>query len=204
MILPASEIAQRLRAGIDGRPDSLVITPGPDPAVLERTGAASVDLRLGTWFVSPRPRSTPYLDVFEETSPEHSEEWLTKTSYIPFGRRYFLHPRNFVLAATLEWVRMPSDLAGSVVGKSSWGRRGLIIATATGVHPSFSGCLTLELANVGELPIAIYPGLQIGQLFLQRLTQGTAESDQSDFVGFGRPVLGRLKIDDVARRLRGG
>jgi dCTP deaminase len=124
-------------------------------------------------------------------------------SYVPFGERFVLHPGNFVLAVTLEWLRLPADLAGYVVGKSSWGRRGLIIATATGVHPSFTGCLTLELANVGELPIAIYPGMEICQIFLHRMSDSSPHVDQSAFVGFGRPVLGRLIPDEISVRLKG-
>ncbi len=83
-----------------------------------------------------------------------------------FGEDFILHPRSFVLGVTLEWLRMPSNFAGYVIGKSSWGRRGLIIATATGVHPGFTGCLTLELSNIGDLPIAIRPGMTIAQLFV--------------------------------------
>jgi dCTP deaminase len=201
VILPAAEIVQRLNAATSGEADALIITPKPDLIALETSGAASVDLRLGTWFATPRPATTALLDVFLDNGQDQREEWLTENIYVPFGKRFILHPRSFVLAVTLEWLKLPNDLAGSVVGRSSWGRRGLIIATATGVHPSFSGCLTLELANVGEIPIAIRPGMPICQLFLHRMTQSTSHTEQSDFVGFGRPVLGRLKADEIARRL---
>ena len=203
MILPASEIAQRLRRESGPKEDPLVITPMPDLGSLDKSGSGSVDLRLGTWFVSPRPRTTPFLDIFDEQNdPGYSEEQFTKTSYVPFGERFILHPGNFILAVTLEWLRLPADLAGYVVGKSSWGRRGLIIATATGVHPSFTGCLTLELANVGELPIAIYPGMGICQIFLHKTAESSPHVDQSSFVGFRRPILGRLVPDTTSRLLR--
>ena len=200
MIMSAAEIAQRLRGETGGEDDRLVITPQPELDAIEKSGSASVDLRLGTWFVSPRPRTTALLDIYSEDIAEHSEARLTKTTYIPFSKRFILHPRSFVLGVTLEWVRLPKDLAAYVVGKSSWGRRGLIIATATGVHPSFSGCLTLELANVGEVPIAVRPGMQICQLFLHKTTP-TPYTDRSAFVGLGRPVLGLLEPDGIARRL---
>ena len=151
MILSATDIAERLRSPEPG--DPLVITPRPDLTQVEQSGSASIDLRLGTWFETPRQHAHALLDVFE--SDEDQNERLTKTSYVPFGRKFILHPRSFVLAVTLEWLRLPGGLAGYVVGKSSWGRRGLIIATATGVHPRFTGCLTLELANVGAIPIAV-------------------------------------------------
>jgi len=203
VILPANEIAQRLKDGAEGNEDPLVITPSPDLNALAKSGSGSIDLRLGTWFASLRPSTTTVLDVFEDIG-KNSRVRLTKESYIPFGKPFILHPRNFVLAVTLEWIRLPKDLAAYVVGKSSWGRRGLIIATATGIHPSFTGCLTLELANVGELPIAVYPGMQICQLFLHQMTSVNPETEASGFVAFGRPILGSLEPDTTAKRLRQG
>jgi dCTP deaminase len=97
---------------------------------------------------------------------------------------------------------MTQGLAAYVIGKSSWGRRGLIIATATGVHPGFKGCLTLELSNVGQLPIELKPGIEICQLFFHSVqAAGGNEVDQSQFVGRRRPVLGTIKLDEVAARL---
>jgi len=203
LILSAAEIVRRLQRRAEDDDDPLVVTPFPALDALQKDGGASIDLRLGTWFVSPRPRTTALLDIFKQSAPAYVEEQLTKTSYVPFGSSFILHPRSFVLAVTLEWLRLPKTLAGYVVGKSSWGRRGLIIATATGVHPSFTGCLTLELANVGEIPIAVYPGMAIGQIFLHRVEAPSEKTDQSQFVGFGRPVLGRLEPDEIARLLKG-
>jgi dCTP deaminase len=125
----------------------------------------------------------------------------TKTTYVPFGQDFFLHPRAFVLAVTLEWVRIPGNLAAYVVCKSSWGRCGLIIATATGVHPGFKGCLTLELSNVGEIPIGIKPGISICQLFLHEVSSTDEHVDSSSFVGTRKPMLRRVQLDEFARKL---
>jgi len=81
------------------------------------------------------------------------------------------------------------------------GRRGLIIATAAGVHPGFTGCLTLELTNVGEIPIAIKPGMTICQLFLHEVKSKSTEIDKSPFACSRRPALGKVKLDKVAERL---
>jgi dCTP deaminase len=96
---------------------------------------------------------------------------------------------------------MPHQCCGAIVGKSSLGRHGLIIETAPVVHPGFSGCLTLELANVGEIPIALYPGMEIAQLQLT-YTEGTAKNDAGRFKGLRRPVLGSVAADPVLNRLR--
>jgi dCTP deaminase len=128
----------------------------------------------------------------------------TRDVYIPFGEQYILHPRNFVLGVTLEWLRLSADLAGYVTAKSSWGRRGLVIATAVGVHPGFTGCLTLELTNLGEVPIAIQPGMQVCQLFLHSASTNSQDVDQSIFVGYRRPTLGMVRLDKVALQLSQG
>jgi dCTP deaminase len=70
---------------------------------------------------------------------------------------------------TLEWLRLPEHLCAFVIGRSSWGRDGLIVATATTIHPRYAGVLTLELTNVGEIPIRLYPGLTIAQLVIQHV-----------------------------------
>jgi dCTP deaminase len=199
MILKSDVIAQRLREGLkpDAR-DPLVITPTPsDLVALEEKGSASIDIRLGTWFMTLRQARMTHLAV---NSPG-TQSQLTKTQYVPFGSEYYLHPQGFVLGVTLEWLRLPTDLAAYVIGKSGWGRRGLIIATATGVHPGFKGCLTLELSNVGELPIAIKPGMKICQLFFHTMETKTSAIDKSGFGGRRRPILGKIEPDSIAEKL---
>jgi dCTP deaminase len=199
MILKTDRLVQRLRDGADpATADPLVITPSPpDLEALAESGSGSIDLRLGTWFVTLRQARMSHLDIDEPGG----QSKFTKTHFVPFGDRFYLHPRSFVLAVTLEWIRVPKDLSAYVIGKSSWGRRGLIIATATGVHPGFKGCLTLELTNVGELPIAIKPGMMICQLFFHNVDTTTDAVDRSLFIGLRRPALGRVELDPIARRL---
>lgn len=198
MILRSERVADLIRGEGKDSSDPLVITPQPDIDSLRKSGAASVDLRLGTWFVTLRQARMSHLRVDDQGY----ESQLTKTHYVPFGSEYYLHPRNFVLGVTLEWIRLPKNLAAYVIGKSSWGRRGLIIATATGVHPGFTGCLTLELTNVGEIPIAIAPGMTICQLFIHTMEgSDTDYVDQSAFVGSRKPSLGHVTTDKIARCL---
>jgi dCTP deaminase len=200
MIVQATKLASMLEEGQAGNvTDPLVITPTPDLKVLKEKGAASVDLRLGTWFMNLRQARVSSLKI--ETTAKQGAD-LSKMHYVPFGQPFVLHPMTFVLAATLEWVRLPKTLAAYVVGKSSWGRYGLIIATATGVHPSFFGCITLELSNVGEIPIEIKPGYPICQLFFHTL-DGDVDKDfpQGDFGGSRRPMFRPIRLDPFAERL---
>ncbi len=222
-MLSSKEIADVLsrRATADKR---LYIRPIPDLESLRSSGTASVDLRLGTWFSSMRHSKLSLLRVDDEVEDlaqragltgsqalevrdfikgtvSANEANLMRSSYVPFGERFVLHPRNFVLGVTLEWIRLPKNIAGYVIGKSAWGRRGLIIATAVGVHPNFTGCLTLEITNVGEVPIAIKPGMAICQLFLHKVRPAKSAGVASAHAGLRKPSLGSLRRDEFARRL---
>jgi len=202
MVLKSDEIARWLERSPEKKTDDrLIIRPQPPLDFLKARGAASIDLRLGTWFVTLPFHRFTHLDIISE--PEAAEDYarLAKTHHIPFSKKFILHPKDFALAVTLEWIRLPSRLAGYVVGRSSWGRRGLIIATAAGVHPGFTGCLTLELSNVGEVPITLEPGMTICQLFLHTVATQSELTDKSLFVGLRRPALGTIALDNVARRL---
>lgn len=181
--------------------EALLIAPKPDTQTIRQTGAASIDLRLGTWFITTRLSRHALMDIYSKNDDYPTEENVTARHYVPFGKKFILHPGSFVLAATLEWIRMPKRYAGYVTGKSSWGRRGLIIETASGVHPGFTGCLTLELANVGEVPIAIMPGTKICQLFLHRLEGTNFTASNSLFNAHRQPRLGQIQLDEFAEKL---
>lgn len=197
----AERIAQLLESPSEA--DPLVIAPRPDMQALRRSGAASIDLRLGSWFAVLRQSRASVLDLGTASERGDAEYALTKSHYVCFGEKFILHPRSFVLGVTLEWIRLPSAFGGYVTSRSSWGRRGLIIATATGVHPGFKGCLTLELANIGELPIALYPGMAICQFFLHKVDGDSTTVDTSMFVGKRKPLLGTVEFDTMARRIAG-
>jgi len=198
MILKSEHIATLLKEGDKiGEDDPLVISPQPDLEKLHASGSASVDLRLGTWFSSLRQARLSHLTMDEE----RLRPQLTKSHYVRYGSEYYLHPNSFVLGITLEWIRLPTTMAAYVIGKSSLGRRGLIIATATGVHPGYTGCITLELTNVGEIPIAIKPGMRICQLFFHQVWKSAKNVDCSQFIGRRKPELGNIKSDTIAQKL---
>lgn len=157
-VLNSEEIHTRLESGPLG--ERLIITP-----LLEQSqiGVTSVDLRLGFSFVIPR---RPNMASIEPMKPEAyaGRERYQERFTLSRGRPLYLHPGQFVLGATLEYVRLPSDLSSFVTSRSSWGRAGLVIATAIAVSPGFAGVITLELANLGEVPLALRPGVRIAQM----------------------------------------
>ncbi len=201
MILKADRIAHLLESG-EPATDPLVITPRPKLDNFKNSGAASIDLRLGCWFALLKHARAPMLDVGSTVTENLTAEALTKLHYVRFGDKFVLHPRDFVLGSTLEWLRLPKNLAGYVTSRSSWGRRGLIIATATGVHPGFTGCLTLELFNSGEIPIALYPGMAISQFFIHTVETNSDKADRSSLAGRRRPFLGTIELDEFAKKLQ--
>ena len=98
---------------------------------------------------------------------------------------------------------MPRDLLAYVIGRSSWGRRGLIVATAVVIHPGFAGPITLELRNLGEMPIALYPMDRIDPLTFHETTGDVPNPvEMSQFTASFEPTLGRVRDETEARRLR--
>lgn len=197
MVLKRSVLQNALEGAVDFKEDRLYIIPLLSEIAQESFGNASLDLRLGRWFLTLQQSSRTKLD-FAETKAM-SDNYLARKDFIRFDDIYVLHPNRFVLGSTLEWIRMPTCCAGSIVGKSSLGRHGLIIETAPVVHPDFSGCLTLELANVGEVPIALRPGMEIAQLQITR-AEGPG-SGSGRLKGYRRPTLGSVKEDPIQAEL---
>lgn len=145
----------------------LVITPLFDPR--DSFDASAVNVRLGNEFIVMRKQSFPLLNIADETSLKKVERYYEKIT-LRYHEKFVLHPNQLIIGSTLEYICLPSELMCYVAGKSTWGRMGLIIATATKVDPGFKGSITLEIINEGEVPIAVYPGIPIAQLVFHKTT----------------------------------
>lgn len=198
MILTAKKLADEIRKGNGSDPTGIAVVPMPDLNQLEQSGEAAVNLRLGRWFLTMRQSSETHIEPTAAGS--HGENKFSKKYFVPFGDVFVLHPGRFVLASALEWIKLPSKYAAFVVGKSTLGRRGIIIETAAGVHPGFSGCLTLEIANVGEVPVKLYSGMMICQLFFHVL-EGELSASNTTLSGQRKPRLGQIRDDPVLAKL---
>ena len=155
MILSDRSIREQLAAG------RIVLDP-LDEACIQ---PSSVDLHCDSLFRVFRNDTTPFID------PKRNQEDLTELVEVADDKAFILHPGEFVLGSTLEVVTLPDDLVARLEGKSSLGRLGLLIHSTAGfVDAGWSGHLTLELSNVANLPIAIYPGMKIGQISFIRMT----------------------------------
>ncbi len=158
-ILNERQILHRLMVARD-----VVITPIVDLAT--QLGPTSLDVRLGTRFQAQKRSALAYIEPLQDPEEVRREiaEYTQDYTMRPTDP-YVLHPGEFALANTLEFIRLPADLAVRLEGRSSWGRVGLQIHSTAGfVDPGFSGTITFELSNIGKVPIPLYPGLRIGQL----------------------------------------
>src|SRR6476659_6019999 len=152
----------------------IVIDPY-DPALMQ---PASLDVRVDRLFRVFRNNRYPYIDVKRE------QEGLTELVEVADGDPFILHPGEFVLGSTLERVRLADDLVSRVEGKSSLGRLGLLIHSTAGfIDPGFDGHITLELSNVANLPITLYPGMKIGQISFLTMTTPADEPYGSGRLG---------------------
>jgi len=164
---------------------------------------SSVDLHLDRSFRVFRNNRYAYIDV---RSPQPD---LTELLSVANDEPFILHPGEFVLGQTLEWVELPDDIVARLEGRSSLGRLGLLIHSTAGyVDPGWKGTLTLELSNVANLPIALYYGMSIGQISFFAMSSaaerpyGSAELG-SKYQGQSEPTASAFHRDFDTRRVTG-
>ena len=146
-----------------------------DPGLVQ---PSSVDVRVDRYFRVFENHRYSFID------PKAPQPDLTKEVETEIDFPFILHPGEFVLGSTLEVVRISNDMVARLEGKSSLGRLGLLIHSTAGfVDAGFEGHLTLELSNVANLPIAIYPGMRIGQLSFYEMTTPAEHPYGSDSAG---------------------
>lgn len=169
----------------------MVITPFPDDFDKD-----SIDLRLGSYFFIPRSHRTPCF-VPGLTDPHH----LYHEQYIPFGSYIVIPAHHTVLGSTLEYIKLPADISGEILTKSSWARTFITIETAPWIHPLYRGCLTLEIANVSNTPVVLYPGIKIAQMILLTTTASPDQKEdeiEGTYIGPVRPEPAKLNTPEKA------
>ena len=138
---------------------------GLDPLEMGLLQPSSMDVRLDRFFRLFDNHKYPYID------PREQQDELTRLVEVEPNEAFILHPGEFVLGSTFEFVTLPNDIAARLEGKSSLGRLGLLTHSTAGfVDPGFQGHVTLELSNVATLPIKLWPGMKIGQLCFFQLS----------------------------------
>ncbi|WP_080791699.1 dCTP deaminase [Corynebacterium pacaense] len=155
MLLSDRDIAKSIDSG------DLGIEPF-DAALIQ---PSSIDVRMDRFFRVFNNSKYTHID------PKLKQDELTSLVEVADGDAFVLHPGEFVLASTLEKFTLPAHLAGRLEGKSSLGRLGLLTHSTAGfIDPGFSGFITLELSNVANLPIMLWPGMKVGQLAIFQMS----------------------------------
>ena len=168
MILSDRSIKEGIVAG------RITVTPYDESLVQP----ASIDIRLGDRFLVFRNHKYAYID------PRAAQEELTEMVTAREDEEFYVHPGEFILGSTIERIVLGNDIVARLEGKSSLGRKGLIVhATAGYIDPGFEGSITLELSNVANLPIRLYPGMKVGQISFFNLSTAADRP-------YGHPELG--------------
>src|ERR1700691_153846 len=162
MVLSDVDIRRYLAEG------KIKISPGLPP---EQFGSCSVDFRLGHEFNVFEHSRNAYIDLRESKGIDG----IMRSVEVPAGEPFILQPREFVLAITEETLELADDVLGRLEGRSSLGRIGIIVNGTAGLFdPGWAGKATLELSNLGRLPVALYPGMRICSFTFEQLSSRVA------------------------------
>ncbi len=158
---------------------------------------SSVDMRLGNEFKVFKVIRKPYIDPKD---PEDIASYMESTVVEP-GEAFIIHPNEFALATTDEYVKVPDDLVARVEGRSSMGRLGVTMHVTAGfIDPGFEGKITLEISNIGAMPVALYPGQRVCQIVFETMTTPSEipyghPTRNSKYMGQVKPESSRIKQD---------
>ena len=172
----------------------IVIDPLKDEQQIQ---PSSVDMRLGDEFKVFKVIRKPYIDPKDD---EDIAEYM-ESSTVPEGEAFIIHPNEFALATTQEYVKVPDDLVARVEGRSSMGRLGVTMHVTAGyVDPGFEGRITLEISNIGAMPVALYPGQRVCQLVFETMTTPAElpyghPKRNSKYMKQLKPESSRVKLD---------
>ena len=184
MVLSDVDIKRYLALG------KIKITPELPP---EQFGSCSVDFRLGNEFNVFEHSRYPFIDLREKRGIED----LMKPVIINDGEAFILQPREFVLAITEEKLELADDVLGRLEGRSSLGRIGIIVHGTAGLFdPGWAGKATLELSNLGRMPVALYPGMRICSFTFEQLSSPSSvpygKKKDNKYSGQNRPLASKL------------
>jgi dCTP deaminase len=159
----------------------------------EQFGSCSVDFKLGNEFNVFEHSRNAYIDLRENKGIEG----LMKSVMVPAGESFILQPREFVLAITEETLELDDDVLGRLEGRSSLGRIGIIVHGTAGLFdPGWAGKATLELSNLGRMPVALYPGMRICSFTFEQLSTPSSvpyrKKAGSKYANQTRPLASRL------------
>ena len=178
MTISMEEIKRRMSPMATPEKERIVVTPILSKSQL---GSVEINLRLGRQFLIFRKHLQESLGPNSMTDYEDKINKYQEEVVIGYKKDIVLHPGELLIGSTLEYVVLPSDIEAQVEGRSSWARLGLIIATATTIHPFFKGVITLELSNNGTIPIKLQPTYEIAQIIFHKVSPPASPTKKSRY-----------------------
>ncbi len=169
MVLAKKEIVRLMENFAPNDRRGLVITPLLDKDNIFDDD--SVDLRLGCYFLLPKTLDQPFF-----SPDQNSSTALHVKVHVPLGHYLVVPAHQTILGATLEFIKLPYNVSGQVLTKSTVARSFIVVETAPWIHPKYRGCLTLEIANVSNTPVLLYPGRTMCQLVLMQNIMGKEDT----------------------------
>lgn len=192
--LSKDEIEIRLNLPFENE-SKLVVTPLID--LDNQIHNSAIDLRLGNDFILFKRSRLSGIDPLVNATKENLRlppyEYQERY-YVEIGSSIVLHPHQLILGSSLEVIGIPGDIVAQVTSRSSWGRLGLVVATAIMIHPLYKGIITFELANYSDTPVFLYPGTRISQLILFK-TSMHKEPNKSAYMDSLYPDYSRIFED---------
>jgi dCTP deaminase len=185
MILSDKDIKQALKTG------RIKVTPKPD--LKTQLGSCSLDLHLGNRFRVFKHSRYPYIDL---KGPINTDK-LMEEIVVPKGEAFVMQPGDFALVTTVENLELADDILGRIEGRSSLGRLGIIVhGTASIFDPGWIGKPTMELGNLGVMPVALYPGMRICAFTFEELSSPVEvpyrKKKNNKYAGQQSPLASRL------------
>lgn len=180
MPLSRDEIVKRLNPNSsDYGENRIIVTPILD--VDDQIGTSGIDIRLGRQFIIFKNHLQGSLNPVRVGKDISSIFQYQEEKILGMNKSIVLHPNQFILGSSMEYIGLPENLEARIDGRSSWARMGLLIATATTIHPNFQGVVTLELSNHGSIPIELYPGLKIAYITFHEIIGETTRNSDSRY-----------------------
>ncbi len=188
MILSDHDLKKALKSGL------ISIIPTPDPKT--QFGSCSIDLRLGNSFRVFEHSKNSYIDPAKK---DYSSE-ITREIKIKTGEKFIMQPGDFVLAVTLETVKIPNNLMGRLEGRSSLGRLGIVVhSTASVFDPGWNGKCVLELGNLGRMAVSLTVGMRICAMTFEQLSSNAdvpySKKKNAKYVGQNGPEESKIHKD---------
>ena len=190
MVLSDVDIRKHIESG------QIKVTP---PLPDEQIGSCSVDFRLGNEFSIFEHSRHALIDLRDKTAIQD----LMRTITVAPGEPFILQPGEFALAITEERLELSAEILGRLEGRSSLGRIGIIVHGTAGLFdPGWRGRATLELSNLGRMPVALYPGMRICSFTFEQLTTPSSnpyyKKAGNKYAEQDRPLASKLASETAA------